>query len=119
MRQFLFKLWTINIQALAHLLTFTFFLPNLRAIYRATITPAHSSSKKLLHSTHTQKKLKVDGEASQTTAKSERSWFQKKKWETPRSWRWLLNVQQNLHLLPMLPEFLLQIALHGIYPNTY
>lgn len=84
MRQFLFSLWTINIQELAHHLNFHF----LFAKFEGNIQGRHHpcSSKKLLYSTRTpKKKLKVDGEAGQTTAKSERSRFKKKKWETPHA----------------------------------
>lgn len=78
MRQFAFNLWTINIQAYACLLTFTFFLPNSGA-QMCNIEGHHHRCAQLLTKAAVlcarTLKSKMEGEASQTTAKSKWSRF--------------------------------------------
>lgn len=81
MRQFPLNLWTMNEQESAQLLAFTFFLPNPSA-QLGNIEGHHHRCTQLLKNTavlythtHTEKKSKKDGEASQTTDKSKWSQF--------------------------------------------
>lgn len=78
MRQFAFNLWTINIQESACLLTFTFFLTNSGA-QMCNIEGHHHRCAQLLTKAAVlcarTLKSKMEGEASQTTAKSKWSRF--------------------------------------------